>query len=564
MNSIFKNIIIGIINHLLGIKIIISRKIKKLYRKNTFRFLKKINTNNKVKSDFHGKRLLSWEPAPWPVHIDLIGFISAAMNLRDVTVEMVICDGLQNACIFRDVNHNIPISKWSNRCKNCYSACKDESESFNIPINCLGDLVDNNTQFRLKKISKTIRLNDIPNYKYKDINIGHYVISSVVRYYRGISEDFDENILREYLFSALITIEAAENKIQKFKPDIIYMSHGLYTSWGPVFEYAVKNEIPVIRIGGGFKKGYTYFRKISQFGSVHTGILSNTGWNDRKANKLSNIENEILDNFLINRYEKSNSESSDIKNTISVMDKEDILKIPKFDSKIPIWCIFSHVLWDDAVRMSTKSSFPDFNIWMEETLKEIGTITNVNWIVKIHPAEERGDSALTTLDIINNVFSEVPPNIWIIKSDDIINTESIFSVINGGITCRGTVGLELAARGKSVIVAADAYYAEKGFTIDCFTESEYRKILRECLNIPSKLNSIQKEAARRFAFSYFIQRHIPIPFIVDANGNFSSFDWSKISNLVAGEDRILDTICNSFINSNDFILDEMSLKQIYL
>jgi hypothetical protein len=533
------------------------------YRKNKVVQLNKNQNNSEIIIDniHFNKKVLCWEPAPFPVHIDFISSIGTALSLRGAKVEQIICDGISVACIGRDIRDRVPLEDWNNRCLKCFIKCKNTALSYGIKTIPLSELLNLNDVRKLRILSEEINLEKINSYKYKDIKVGYYAVSSLIRYNRGSDPQNQDDLLREYLFNALITAEAGIKKIEAFKPDVVYMSHALYTSWGPMFEASVKRKIPVIRIGGGHRLGHTYFRKIRSHGSVHVGILSEEGWKERIRKSLTLDENKKLDLFFRNRYCPTSDDANDVSTINEILSKKEILNKLKLNNDKPIWCIFSHLLWDDAVRMSTKSSFRTFHKWMEETLKIISEIEEINWLIKIHPTEFRGDSAYTTIDIIEKLFPILPNHIKIIQPNSDINTQSVFNLITGGITCRGSIGLELSAMGKPVIIAADAYYSQLGFTYDGFSFSVYKELLFRAKNIP-KLSVDKIEIARKLAYSYFIQRQIPLNMFKTKNGSFHSFDWKKVESLLPGVDPVVDMICDRFFEGEDFILnDEIIFKR---
>lgn len=511
---------------------------------------------------FSGKRVLCWEPAPYPVHIAISSCIGTALSLRGCIVEHVICDGTPVACIGREIGFNESFSDWTKRCSGCYKGCKNEANSFGIKTVAIGELVNSETLSELRRISQSIDLAKIDTYSYKGVNVGMYAVSSLIRYYQGKVTEFEENLLREYLFGALVITDAAINKIDSFKPDAIYMSHGIYNLWGPALTIAVKRGIPVIRMGGGYRDQFTHFIKIVNTTYSNTGVLSDRGWKKRLERPLSTHEEQILEDYLNNRYKLNSNGFCDVRVVSSIENEQSIINKLNITNEKSIWCIFAHLNWDNSANVSPMA-FRDFDEWMVETVKTIIDVPDVQWLIKIHPAEKFTDTYEGVEKLIMDNFPNLPKYVKVIPADTDINTYSIFNIITGGISCLGTVGLELAAMGKPVITAADAYYSGKGFTYDGFSPDEYKSYLRKTPEISPFLTPEQKEKARKFAYSYFIQRQIPLRmFKTGSNGRFSSFDWQKIESLLPGRDPVVDMICERFFEGNDFILDDETIREV--
>ena len=223
---------------------------------------------------------------------------------------------------------------------------------------------------------------------------------------------------------------------------------------------------------------------------------------------------------------------------------------------------------DDSVGLPKdmeQVAFYGYREWTEETLKTIADIPDVQWIIRIHPMEKWGDNTGWVEQTINNMFPNLPAHIKVVPPGANINTYDIFDIITGAVTCEGTVGLEVPVIvGKPVIVAANGYYSGKGFTYDGMTPNEYRDLLRKTLEIPPFLTPEQKEKARKFAYSYFIQRQIPLTiFKTGSNGRPVAFDWSKVESLLPGGDPVVDMICERFFEGEDFILPEDIVNSMY-
>ena len=128
---------------------------------------------------FTSKRVLIWEPAPYPVHISIGSCIGTSLSLRGCDVEQVICDGTPVACTARSVTNTELFSDWDKKCLYCYKACKHEANSFNIKIFSIGELLSSERIMEFEKLSQTIKLEDINNFEYKGVNIGKYTVSSL-------------------------------------------------------------------------------------------------------------------------------------------------------------------------------------------------------------------------------------------------------------------------------------------------------------------------------------------------------------------------------------------------
>jgi hypothetical protein len=143
------------------------------------------------------------------------------------------------------------------------------------------------------------------------------------------------------------------------------------------------------------------------------------------------------------------------------------------------------------------------NEWILETIRFALIHTEIDWFIRIHPGEMENESVVTTSSVIRQFFPKLPSHITLIDEFDRRNFLSLAKSINLVITIFGTVGIELAVFGKSVICAGDAFYGKKGFTIDPINKEDYfEKILLHCNDVA--LSDTKIALAKKYAYQFFL------------------------------------------------------------
>jgi tetratricopeptide (TPR) repeat protein len=491
-----------------------------------------------------------------PLAIELI--MATALRLRGVDVIFVLCDGLLSGCLVRSIEHSCSDKDWNLQCKSCYATGSSiiEAMGLNFQKNC--DLVDTAKQLEIKNIAQKIPKEEIAKLYHLDNPVGLYALSSTERFFKGkcLREDiFYEKILRHYLYSALINTEAGKKALESIKPNRILMSHGIYVDWNPLFDLSIEANIPVTLWMAGYRKEHVYLKTATKDDKRNMYYISDSKWKKIRSEPFDDKKEKCIENYMQEQKVGLNYYTTLFKAPPKEPDKlYQELNLPK---NRPIWGIFAHLNWD-AVFCFEPMLFDDPTQWIMETVEKVSTINDVTWIIKIHPAERICGTQESVEEAIKRQYSKLPEHIRIIPAESGLNTYGLLPILDGGVTIRGTVGLELSILGKPVILAGSVHYGSKGFTYDCETKEKYFEVLNRAKLIP-KLNEQQVQMAKRYAYIFFIQKQIPFKWLT--GGSYAEKEELQINllsvdELGQGQDNTLDMICDRILSGGDFLLDD--------
>ena len=93
-----------------------------------------------------------------------------------------------------------------------------------------------------------------------------------------------------------------------------------------------------------------------------------------------------------------------------------------------------------------------------------------------------------------------------------LSTYALMSLCNAAIIYGTKMGVELTSVGLPVIVAGEAWIRNKGLTCDASSPEEYFRLLDAAAVRPG-LGPGMLARARRYAYHFFFNRMIPLPFI---------------------------------------------------
>ena len=494
------------------------------------------------------------------LHVE--GAIATALRLRGFEVHAVICGGGIRACVKREITDNVSVTDWQHACTKCKASTSAVLESMNIPYSFIDDFVPEASWSRLWAIASDITWETIDKLHYGNVNLGKNTRSAILRYLKGYDLRNREDIVHEYAFSALVVAAAATRAIEQIAPSRIFMSHAVYVDWGPAWNIAFSQGIPTTAWMASYLKGRFYFRHLKNPGNMDFHNISSRAWEARNQADISPSQSDRLDKFLKNRYQKHIS--FDMRRFKEYSGDTRFLrkKYNLINSK-PVWGIMTHINWD-SVSDYSPMAYSLFDDWIIDTLNEIINLPDIQWLIKIHPAETWCNPDSGAQRLIEKHFPSLPDHVRVIPAEAEINPFDFFQMITGGVTVYGTAGLEIALLGKPVILAGEAHYGQKGFTYDGLSQDRYRQFLRQASSLPP-LNNEQWQSARKYAYCYFIQRQIPIPVVEnpDPEAEWWAFQASKTHLLAPGQDPYIDFICKRILDDEDFIMDENLVSSLY-
>lgn len=496
--------------------------------------------------------LLFWVPGGMPLLLHVEASIAAAMKLRGYNVHAIICNAPYRGCAIRTVQEGIPIAKWRDACPTCTRKTTAVLETMGIPYSYNGDFISDEERDKLWRDTADVTWDTLDTLEWDGLHVGSNVRSSIVRYLQGAALTGHEAIVHEYAYSGLVAACTAARAFERFKPWRIFMSHGTYIDWGPALHTAFERGIPVTGWKASYLSWHFYLRHVEDPSRIDFKKLSRKCWEEIKAHELTPEENARLNKFLVDRYH--NKISFDMKNLKTYRADVSELKKKYAPSDKPVWAVLAHINWD-SVSDYAPMAYPSFDDWMIDTIRHAIQITDVQWLIKIHPIEAWDNPASGVQRLIEREFPNLPDHVRVIPAEEDVSPANMFELIDGGVTVYGTAGLELALMGKPVILGGEAHYGGLGFTYEGLTPITYREFLRKAARL-GPLTDEQRANVRKYAYSHFVQRQVPLEIVHDPGTEWWALQHQKRDLLLPGNDEFVQFICDCLVEGKDFNMPE--------
>ena len=360
----------------------------------------------------------------------------------------------------------------------------------NIKIVYLSDILGKSHDESLNEISK---------------NWHQHAESSTRKYFERGKVDFNNGKHLEYynksLFNCSVMASVAKVTKEIYKPDLVLSTHGIYSLWGPSFDYMKQSNIPSIIFGT-----HAYVDQSIIISDVIAQKLSeDSEWKKYETNHIVNDKERNLAVACFNS--RINHTAPDTKIYYG--------SIQHFESKYiergknqKSYGLFPNIIWDgDVVERNT--IYNNIVDWMLSTIKRFETSPH-NLIIRIHPAEATlWKDSQSLEEIVKNEYPNISSlkNVHLISAGEKINTyEFIQNNIDIGIIYDGILLMEMPFLGIPVISCAKSRYSGAGFTYEPSSKKEYEDMLANpdiILNDFSLTKSDQRERLLKYSYWYF-------------------------------------------------------------
>ena len=498
-----------------------------------------LHTNNYIEPNTKGRKFLFNTQYMWAFS-ELELMCAAQLKSLGYKVIVIICDGLPYS--EREIVDLPRVRSY----KACSNRTKRYCNAYGIDYILTSSFLNNDDKSKAKELASK-NIDSLMNFSKNNINLGDYAKRNHAHYFKGDIRPHGqfEKIYRKAFESAYL-IESSFSKIF-----LKYSGYDMISANGKFIQTGIPIELHK-NLGGSFYT-YEHFRQ-------GNGVLVDKNkcsleqnidavWNELKLISLPEEEKARLYHSF-DLQQQSISLEEDLWDENRIDDESEIISLLELDPTKKIIACFPNVYWD-SVHMGIKAVSKDLTSWLEDMIKFANLNQEIQLIIRTHPGELKIanilQSKFTISDTLKDRFKKIPKNVKIIEPKSNISSYSLARIADANLLWNGTMGLEIALRGIKPVVIADAYYANKGFTIDFLNFTELENYL---LNLNSKQLINEEERRLLEIFSYHIR------FNRKFNAPYYKGRWCCIYNYLQikqGKNKTLDRLVGFFLDKNSYM-----------
>lgn len=365
-------------------------------------------------------------------------------------------------------------------------------------------------------LDKNPTVQDFKRWEVHGVAVGRLALSTMIRkQLQGrldLADPIQFDVIRAWLNTTLSNLFAAEQLFHQYPIAKIAVRDAGYVPNGVIYEVAMQRDVDAFRFEHAQMMGQWMVKRYSRNNKGQALFsLSPSTWEKLRDISLSQEQDDELKRNFEARYNpNSDADLYKYQEGKKKFGPEQVRQLLELDPKKKTAVIFAHISWD-ANFFDGEDLFDDFEDWLVQTVRIACENPNLNWVVKLHPAnvyklKREGQAIVEESDLVAlRKLGALPGHIKIMRADNPINTWSLFPVIDYGLTVRGTIGMELPCFGVPVVTAGTGRYSGYGFTIDPPDRQAYKECLLSLHEHP-RLTNEEIDLARRHAYWVFLHR----------------------------------------------------------
>jgi len=496
--------------------------------------------------------------------VTLESALAAALTFRGAEVHALLCDGTMSACaeceasIYPDLQRFVQHGPSRDLCRDCRWPAEAVYKRLGLKVHRMSEWLTPADRAEAKRVGSTLPVGEIEHFVYDGLNIGEHAHAGTLRFFAtGTLDDepLAEPILRRYLESALLTAFASRNLIRAIGFRSAVFTHGIYVPWGILGEVARQERVQVSNWNVAYRKRRFIF---SHDDTYHHTLLSEPRDHWERLELSAAQERELLQ-YLDSRREGMFDWI--VFHRPTSQDPAAIARQIGVDPSKPVIGLLTNVSWDAQLHYPA-NAFPNMFEWLVQTCEYFATRPDLQLLIRVHPAEISGfpPSRQPILTELRKRLPRLAPNIIVVPPESGLSTYALMSLCNSAIIYGTKMGVELTSVGLPVIVAGEAWIRNKGITLDASSPDEYFRLLAQ-LPLPERLPATQLARARRYAYHFFFNRMIPLPFIEPKAGYpVYRLKLDRLQQLLPGASPGLDTICEGILSKAPFVLRDSPVR----
>lgn len=482
---------------------------------------------------------VSWRG--WSSHLAVETVLAHAVLRAGGSPVFAYCGGRLPVCDVMPVDAAPPMP-----CHSCREYAAGAIEAAGFEALALGDVVDVRESVRSARlrVAGLETVGQCEAFVFDGLQLGRLVrISTAWFLSRGTLPDTPEVLqaYRDFLVSGMVVAGGLRAILDRCQPDRLFMLNGTFFAESILVAQAQQRGIPYAT----YERGFIHDSIVLTPGAPACYLMPpEDAWSAARATPLTDTEALAIEAYLGRRRLGGDTLDNFWRHRV-----DDVARIRadlSLDAQRPLVVMFCNILWDSAV-LGQDIAFASMGDWVTQGIRWAAAHPEVDLMVRIHPAEVQLVNHPTRERMAEHIATRVPslpPNVRVVRADDPTSSYVLMDEAELVLVYTSTIGLEAAARGVPVLVAARTHYRDRGFTTDPVTDVDYWRSADVVLSSPPDGAERARvgELANRYAALFFFRFHHLLGGVHEEGRSSPVVRVGNAADLDPGRDPVVDRL----------------------
>jgi hypothetical protein len=473
----------------------------------------------------NGKRVLFFSFRGWYPHVAWEAILAHSLRIRGATVHMFNCGGQLPICEvnFRHANPGLA-------CRECAAYPEALIAALGISRSWLHEYLSPHEQSEITATVKRLDPAEYTGWMFEGIPVGQLVADSARWFLRKSKLDMegrDGRVYRDFLISGAQVACIAPRLLSRMRPAVVVELNGRFFA-ERILNHCAGETTRVVTYEAGWRKNTLGFDRLSELSPVDLGSV----WTTYQNKPLLPHEERELDEWIQTRA--GGDMQRDFYIHFQEQESGDPLRRLGLNRALPTAVLFTNLVWDTAV-LNRDQAFPSILDWVKTTIRLFRDWPGRQLIIRVHPAEDLRPSMESSEKVGSFIggLGPLPRNVRVVPARHELSSYALMGCCQAGLVYTSTAGLEMALRGKPVVVSARVYYRGCGFTYDVERATDYGAVIAQAFDAP-RLDSKTINLARRFAYLLLFRYLHKLPVVNQRAGRLPILEPSETELLLPG------------------------------
>ena len=486
--------------------------------------------------DLHGQKILIWSMRDWSIHVQMETLLGQVLRAHGAEVVMGTCGGGLEICDRVNTWEGPPMP-----CRSCTKYVSNSLKSHGLTSERLADGWGNESFWPELDL---LNLEELREVEWGGLPLGKLVDIPVKWFLMGesLSEDpLGTLTYRKFLRSARKIAASARSIIDTNQPEQVVLLNGLFLFESIIIEICRERNISFITYERALMLDTFVFKRNGIAGFYRV----DEDWDHFSAIPLSPNERVELHEHFTAR-QTGGGVSDNYWGAISSASEYS-------SSGATRAVLFTNLVWDSAV-IGQDLAFDSIVDWIVASVEEFDRRPSCELIIRVHPAEVKlsgRESRERMEDALRQRIPSLPDNIRLISPEDSVSSYELMESADFGLVYTSTTGLEMALRGKPVIVAGKTHYRDRGFTVDVNNRNEFVSAIESQVD-PSTRFTPNVDLAERYAHLLFFKSAYSDFGLTEPIRGLCKIDPSRVIEATADPSNDLHKIITTIAARSDF------------